>query len=60
MVIKRTEHCAFAVLNKSSGKCIAACHRQDGDEDCIGITSKRDPHEGHEVPMGRDLEIGRM
>jgi hypothetical protein len=54
---ERTEHCSFAVLNKSSGKCIAACHRNSGDEDCIGIKPKRDPHEGHEVPLGRDLKL---
>lgn len=58
---EREEHCAFAVLNKTTGKCIAPCHLNDGDEDCIGIKRKRqDPHEGREVPMGRDLEIGRM
>jgi hypothetical protein len=33
---KRTEHCAFPVLDKN-GKCIAACVHNTGDEDCIGI-----------------------
>jgi hypothetical protein len=32
----RDEHCHFAVLN-NCGKCIAACHLNDGNEDCKGI-----------------------
>ena len=35
-VEKRDEHCAFAVLDKQTGKCIAACHLNNGDTDCIG------------------------
>jgi len=34
---KRDEHCAFAVLDRSTGKCIALCSQNSVDEDCIGI-----------------------
>jgi hypothetical protein len=36
---QREEHCSFAVIDQRTGKCIADCHRQDGDKDCIGIKS---------------------
>ena len=54
---KRTEHCTFAVLNKSTGKCVAACYLNDGDVDCIGIKRKHDKKEGAEVPLGGNLKL---
>lgn len=58
---ERDDHCSFAVINKSTGKCIAACHRNDGDTDCIGIKRQTgiDPNK-EEVPLGKNLKLGRV
>jgi hypothetical protein len=56
----REEHCDFAVLDKSTGKCTAHCYLNDGDTDCIGIKHNPDPKAGAEVPLGDNLKLGGM
>ena len=34
---KRDEHCSFALLDKTTGKCVALCSQNSVEEDCIGI-----------------------
>jgi hypothetical protein len=52
---KRTEHCAFCILDSYGKRCIAICHRQTEGEDCIG--------ERHVVPVHEfesDLQKRRL
>ena len=57
-MISRTEHCYFAKFDQYTGKCIAACHLNDGDQDCVGMEREPHNHTGrHEVPLGMGLKL---
>lgn len=51
----RKEHCQFKVLNLH-GKCVASCHRQHINADCIGIENPKKTSEYVDIARGRKME----